>query len=91
MGLSITEDIVCMTVSFCISKPKNLSMENSKNSQNTPMVMEKQNATIDVKSGDRYMRSLSLLLSSRTSERPMAAARKPLRVWSTVSQKGKIL
>ena len=80
--------MVCMTVSFCMSKWRKVSMENSKNSQNTPIVIEKQNATMDVNSGDRYMRSLSLLLRSRTSESPIAAARNPLRVWSTVSQKG---
>ena len=77
-----------MTVSRCISVWKNQSMPNSKNSHRTPMVMEKQNATMARKNGDRSKVSFSLSLSSSTREKPTAAAKKPLIVWSMVSQWG---
>ena len=63
-------------------------MENSKNSHSTPMVMEKQKATRARNSGERLKVSRSSSLSSMTMEKPTAAARKPLMVWSMVSQLG---
>ena len=44
-GVHLSEDIVFTIVSFCISRLKNLSAPYSKNSHNTPIVIEKQNAT----------------------------------------------
>ena len=52
------------------------------------MVMEKQNATMARKNGDRSKVSFSLSLSNNTREKPTAAAKKPLMVWSMVSQLG---
>ena len=52
------------------------------------MVMEKQKATRAKKKGERSKVSFSLSLSSSTMEKPTAAARKPLMVWSMVSQLG---
>ena len=76
------------TVSRCMSVWKNQSMPNSKNSHSTPMVMEKQKATSARKKGERWKVSRSSSLRSKTMEKPTAAARKPLRVWSMVSQLG---
>ena len=73
-------------VSFCMSVPRKKSMENSKNSHSTPMVMEKQKATTARYTGDRVKASFSLRLRMSRREKPMAAHRKPLRVWSMVSQ-----
>ena len=47
------EPMLCTTVSFCMSKKKSWSIVHSKNSQITPTVIEKQNATIARYSGDR--------------------------------------
>ena len=52
----------------------------------TPMVMEKQNATRARNSGDSEMENRSLRLRISTRAKPMAAQRNPLRVWSMVSQ-----
>ena len=85
-GSSITDEISWTTASFCISSSKSWSMPHSKNSHSTPMVMEKQKATMDIKAGDRERENRSFRLSRSTREKPMAAHRKPLRVWSMVSQ-----
>ena len=53
VGSSMTLVKLVITVSFCISIPSSLSMENSKNSHSTPMVMEKQNATMARNAGER--------------------------------------
>ena len=45
VGSSMTEEIVCTIVSFCMSMWNSRSMLNSKNSHSTPIVIEKQNAT----------------------------------------------
>ena len=66
-------------------------MPNSKNSHSTPMVMEKQNATTTQKNGDSENAMRSERLRMDTSASPMAAARKPLNVWSSVSQNGKMV
>ena len=89
-GSSITELIVCTTVSFCMSQPNRLSIENSKNSQITPIVIEKQNDTIARYRGESSNFVFAERLSRSTSEKPIAAARNPLSVCSTVSQNGKI-
>ena len=73
-----------------MSNPNIMSIENSKNSQTTPIVIEKQNDTIARYSGDSSNFTRSERLSRSTSEKPMAAARKPFIVCSTVSQNGKI-
>ena len=88
VGSRVTERMVWMTVSFCMSVWKNQSMKNSKNSHSTPMVMEKQKASRARKKGESSKVSFSLSLSTITMEKPTAAARKPLRVWSMVSQLG---
>ena len=44
-GSSVTDPICCTIKSFCMSSRKSWSMVNSKNSQSTPIVMEKQKAT----------------------------------------------
>ena len=75
-----------MTVSFCISSRKNWSMAHSKNSHRTPMVMEKQKATMAMNTGERDKEKRSCRLHRSTREKPMAAQRNPLRVWSMVSQ-----
>ena len=85
-GSSMTEEMEWTTVSFCISSRKKWSMVHSKNSHNTPMVMEKQNATRARNSGDSEMENRSLRLRISTRAKPMAAQRNPLRVWSMVSQ-----
>ena len=77
-----------MMVSFCMSVCRKVSMKNSKNSHKTPMVMEKQKASRARKKGESSKVSFSLSLSRITMEKPTAAARKPLRVWSMVSQLG---
>ena len=51
------------------------------------MVMEKQNATMATNNGERLNIVFSERLSTSTSEKPMAAARKPFMVCSIVSQK----
>ena len=53
LGSRLTVEMVLITVSFCMSKSRNWSMENSKNSHSTPMVMEKQKAVTAMKKGDR--------------------------------------
>lgn len=63
-------------------------MPNSKNSHTTPIVMEKQNATMAMNSGDNLNIIRSLRFNKSTIEKPIAAAKKPFRVCSTVSQKG---
>ena len=63
-------------------------MPNSKNSHSTPMVMEKQNATTAQKNGDSENAMRSERFKMDTSAKPMAAARNPLNVCSSVSQKG---
>ncbi|OQA38862.1 MAG: hypothetical protein BWY50_02186 [Spirochaetes bacterium ADurb.Bin315] len=88
VGSRLTLLMVWITVSFCMSMPKIQSMPNSKNSQMTPMVIEKQNATMMTKSGERRKVKRSLSLRMSTIEKPMAAARKPLTVWRAVSQNG---
>ena len=52
------------------------------------MVMEKQKASKARKKGERSKTTFSLSLSRITMDSPTAAARKPLRVWSMVSQLG---
>ena len=64
-----------------------MSAPHSKNSHSTPMVMEKQNATIVRYSGDRLM-FLLVLFRRSTVEKPTAANRKPFSVCSMVSQIG---
>ena len=54
------------------------------------MVMEKQKDTIARYRGESSNFTRSDRLSRSTSEKPMAAARKPFIVCSTVSQNGKI-
>ena len=76
--------------SFCMSTPNIWSMLNSKNSQITPMVMEKQKETIARYRGESSNFTRLDRLSRSTSEKPIAAARKPFMVCSTVSQNGKI-
>ena len=88
VGSSVTVWMAWMTVSFCMSVPKNRSIPNSKNSHSTPMVMEKQKATRARNAGDRRKVIRWSSLSSITMEDPTAAARKPLRVWSMVSHPG---
>lgn len=51
-----------MTKSFCMSWPRNVSPVYSTNSQHTPMVIEKQNATSAMKNGDS-LRPCALRLS----------------------------
>ena len=84
----MTEWIVWTIQSFCISVAKRVSMKNSKNSQSTPTVMEKQKATTARKSGESLKVNFSLRLKISTSAKPMAAMRKPLIVWSMVSHEG---
>ena len=76
------------TVSFCISQPITRSPVYSKNSQSTPTVIEKQNATSARYAGDSLKEKRSLSLSRSTSAKPIAAHRKPLIVCSIVSQLG---
>ena len=90
-GSRLTVEMVLTTVSFCISKSRNWSMENSKNSHSTPMVMEKQKATMDINTGDRERENFSVRLSISTRANPMAAQRKPFRVWRMVSQLLKVV
>ena len=78
-------------MSFCMSSNSTLSAKYSKNSHKTPMVMEKQNATMATNSGERLNIVLSERLSTSTSEKPMAAARKPFMVCSMVSQKSYLM
>ena len=68
--------------------PEQLAALLQQNSHTTPMVMEKQNATMAVNRGDRWKIIFSLRFSRSTRDRPIAAARKPFRVCRTVSQKG---
>ena len=82
----MTEEMVVTTVSFCISKKSSWSIEHSKNSQSTPMVIEKQKATIDMKTRERERENFSVRLSMSTRAKPMAAQRKPFKVWRMVSQ-----
>ena len=56
----------------------------------TPMVMEKQKDTIARYRGESSNFTRSDRLSRSTSEKPIAAARKPFIVCNTVSQNGKI-
>ena len=74
------------TVSFCMSSIISWSMPHSKNSHSTPMVMEKQKATMDMNTGERDRENLSVRLSMSTRAKPMAAQRKPFKVWRMVSQ-----
>ena len=76
------------TASFCISKKKNWSIRHSKNSQQTPTVIEKQKETRARYNGDKWKRTRALRLRISSSENPMAAHKKPLSVCSTVSQYG---
>ena len=55
-------------------------MKNSKNSQITPMVMEKQKATTAMKKGDKFRDTRSLRLSRSTRAKPIAAHKKPFMV-----------
>ena len=71
-----------------MSSPNTQSMPNSKNSHSTPMVMEKQNATTAQKNGDSENAMRSERFKMDTSAKPMAAARNPLNVCSSVSQNG---
>ena len=87
-GLSSTEEIEVTMVSFCISMCRSQSAKNSKNSQRTPMVMEKQKATMERKNGDRWKAMVSSRLSRSTSEKPTAAIKNPVVVCSMASQKG---
>ena len=80
------EPILCTTVSFCISKKNSWSIVHSKNSQMTPTVIEKQNATMARYSGDRWNRVLLCRFKISSREKPMAAQRNPFSVCSTVSQ-----
>ena len=66
-------------------------MVHSKNSHSTPMVMEKQKATMAMNAGDRDREKRSFRLNRSTREKPMAAQRKPFRVWSMVSQPRKVV
>ena len=88
VGSSITEVMLCTTVSFCISRWNTRSMPNSKNSHSTPTVMEKQKAASATYTGDSWnlMRLLRFRMSIRA--KPVAAQRKPVVVWSMESQLG---
>ena len=66
--------------------PYIISIPNSKNSQSTPIVIEKQNATMARYSGDRWNRASLWRFRMSNSENPMAAHRKPFSVCRTVSQ-----
>jgi hypothetical protein len=55
------------------------------------MVMEKQKATMDMKTGERDRENFSVRLSMSTRAKPMAAHRKPLMVWRMVSQLLKVV
>ncbi len=46
VGSSATDDIAVTKLSFYMSRSKKVSKPNSTNSHRTPMVIEKQNATI---------------------------------------------
>ena len=87
VGSRVTEWMVWMMVSFCMSVCRKVSMKNSKNSYKTPMVMESRKQQGQEKGGE-LKGHFSLSLSRMTMEKPTAAARKPLRVWSMVSQLG---
>ena len=87
VGSSATERMVWTTVSFCMSSISTLSAKNSTNSHKTPIVIEKQNATMDTKIGERLNIVRSERLRRSTMEKPIAAARKPFIVCSMVSQK----
>ena len=52
-------------------------MANSNISHSTPIVMEKQKATIAVNSGESVKVSLSLLFNKFTRDKPIAAIRNP--------------
>ena len=80
VGSSIMEPIVLTTVSFCISRKNSWSIVHSKNSQTTPTVIEKQNATMARYSGDRWNRASLWRFRMSSSENPMAAHKKPFSV-----------
>lgn len=61
-------------------------MVHSKNSHSTPMVMEKQKATMAINRGDSEREKRSFRLNRSTREKPMAAHKNPFSVWSMVSQ-----
>ena len=71
--------------------PYIISIPNSKNSQSTPIVIEKQNATIARKTGEssNLMRRLRLNISTRA--KPNAAQMNPFIVWSIVSHSGYLI
>ena len=83
------EEIADKTVSFCMSVPTKISIPNSKNSQITPTVMEKQKETIATKTGDSLILKRSLRFKRSMSESPTAAARKPVVTCKSVSHTGK--
>lgn len=87
----MTEEMEWITASFCISNRKNWSMAHSKNSHRTPMVMEKQKATMAMKAGERDRENRSVRFSISTNAKPIAAQRKPLRVWRMVSHPRKVV
>ena len=87
-GISVTELNAATTVSFCISAPKKVSIPHSKNSQSTPMVMEKQKAVSAIYSGAKVSDTRLSSFRIFTRENPIAANKNPFTVCSKVSQKG---
>ena len=66
-------------------------MEHSKNSHSTPIVMEKQKATIAINTGERVRENRSLRSKRSTRQKPTAAHKNPFNVWSIVSQCGYVV
>ena len=71
-----------------MSASNNPSTPNSKNSHNTPIVIEKQNDAINKNLGFNLTPILSLLLAILTNENPTAPIIKPFKVCITVSKLG---
>ena len=83
-----TDEIWLITVSFCISVSRITSAPNSKNSQNTPTVIEKQKATMATKTGDKVNLIFAFWFNISTNEKPIAAHKNPQTVCKIVSQWG---
>ena len=88
VGSSITEVMLWIMVSFCISIRNSRSMLNSKNSHSTPMVMEKQKATSETYTGESSNLILLLRFRISISAKPVAAHKKPVVVCRIESQLG---
>ena len=84
-GSSVTVLIFSTYSSFCISTPIKVSIPYSKNSQATPMVIEKQNATIATNSGDNFS-CVIFSFNKYTKENPKLAHKKPFSVCNIVSK-----